>query len=162
MGFRTKEELKQQQKISKSFEERGIRNVGFVTGRGGPAIGAPGLPRSSPLFGKVIAGNISKSQEGIPRGGPTTPFLRTKPGDSIIEGGTTTERRAVSIAESALSPRERRLAKQAEKDRFCKIVIKKGKRVRVCKVKTPKKKTKKAKTKSRPRQNNLFGESFFG
>jgi len=145
MGFRTKEELKQQQKISKSFEERGIRNVGFVTGRGGPGIGNPGLPRSSPLFGKIASGN-----------------LRTKPGDSIIEGGTTTERRAVNIAESALSPRERRSAKQSEKDRFCKIVIKKGKRVRVCKVRTPKKKTKKAKTKSRPRQNNLFGESFFG
>lgn len=87
--------------------------------------------------------------------------IRTRPSDSIIEGGTTTERRAVNIGESALSPSERRKAEQSKKDRFCKIVIKKGKRVRVCKVRTPKKKTK-TKARSKPRQNNLFGKELFG
>ena len=69
------------------------------------------------------------------------------------------ERRSVSIAESSSSAR--RKAEQSKKDKFCKVVIKKGKRVRVCKVRTPKKKTK-TKTRSRPKQENLFGKELFG
>ena len=45
------------------------------------------------------------------------PILRTKRSDSIIEGGTRTERKAVGIAESAISQTQRR-AEQSKKDRL--------------------------------------------
>ena len=139
MVFISKKDQKRKQRVAKKiFRETGKR-VGFAA-----SVPIPG--RTKRTFGKRTIVGPAK---------PTPTFNGERL--SVPFGSTTTERRA-NIAESSSS---RRKAEQSKKDRFCKIVVKKGKRVRVCKVRTPKKKTK-TKARSKPQQNNLFGKSFFG
>lgn len=164
MGFRSEKERKRQEKSARAITRNNPgRSGGFVTGRGrgGPSGASRGQPfptSTNPNAGVVTLSSPSRSSR------PTiaVPQLGTRPGDSIIKGGTSTERRAVGIAESALgqvgSPSKARKSQSQQLEKFCEIKIIKGKRKRVCKTKV-KAKTKKTKIKKK-RKKALGG--FFG
>lgn len=127
---------------------------GRSLGAGGPAGAAIGQP--FPTVPPHLQGKVGVvTSVGIPgptRAPPTQPTLRTRPSDSIIKGGTSSEKRAVGIAESALgevgtSSRGRKSQSQ-QLEKFCEVKIVKGKRKRVCKTRV-KVKTKKTKTKKK-------------
>lgn len=123
MVFVSKKENKRQRKVAKRIFKRTGQRVGFATsiggGSGGRNITGPqptGPLPGDPLFGKIGAGQtVTRVSQPI----------------SVPQVSGTRTRREIQLSESKKG------------DLFCEIKIVKGKRKRVCKVKTIDKKIKK-------------------
>jgi hypothetical protein len=126
MVFISKKENKRQRKVAKRIFKRTGERVGFADSIGGGGGGPPGTKFGSgplpgdPLFGKIGAG----------QGNTVTRVSQPISVPSVSRSGTRTRR-------------EIQLSEGKKGDLFCEIKIVKGKRKRVCKVKTTDKKRKK-------------------
>jgi hypothetical protein len=137
MVFISKKDNARKRRVErKIFRETG-RRVGFVTtiggGGGGRTItGGSGPSPSDPLFGKIGAGAGQETQPGVlgvrGRGNDLTGIAQPI---SVPRTSRTGTRRELQLSEGKKG------------DLFCEIKIIKGKRKRVCKVKTTDKKRKK-------------------
>ncbi len=143
MVFVSKKENKRQRKVAKRIFKRTGQRVGFADSIGGggggfqaplqrPPGGSGPLP-GDPLFGKIGSGQNTVTRVSQPISVPQVSGTRTR--------------------------REIQLSESKKGDLFCEIKIIKGKRKRVCKVKTTDKKRKKPirVTRSVDKQFGFFG-----
>ncbi len=118
------------------------------------------FPKSSPGLDVVLGGQIQRGPQPQILGKPRPKILGKISNSPDFEIDNTIKKGTSFLPSQtpnrSLSSISLENTKQAKRDRFCKVVVKKGKRVRVCKVRTPKKKKK---SKSKPIKS-IFDLSF--